>query len=247
LRSANGESGIVCQYNSRCPVGHHKRRENCRYANRRHRSPSIPGEYSTPSLPRLGSPRNVTSKPPERGTAPKRSPQYQEERRVHRYQNRQILIESTTDTATEVAVTYLFQPGGAYEIVADRLLDTTRPERKFKRPSGHWLCVVLNDAARSCETGTYVDLAAKGIEQGLRKAYRMPRVVARVLADCAGTSAKLLLASTVFGSANLPIVLRGLIALVCPNLDRCPTQADVRTALLGPLAADSLRRAVAGN
>jgi hypothetical protein len=236
----------VCQYTSRCPVGRHRPGTICPYAGRHHRTRSIPDMYRTPSPSWRDSPRNAPSQRPERGAAPKRTPQPQEQRRVHRHQNRQVLLESTADAAAEVAVTYLFKPGGVYEVVADRLLDKTKTQRRFGRPRGHWLCVVLDDAARSCETGTYIDLAAQGVEQGLRQAYGMPRVVAKVLAQCAATSAKLLLAPTVFGSANFPIVLRGLIALVCPNLDRCPTQADVRTALLGPFVADGLRLAVTG-
>jgi hypothetical protein len=40
--------------------------------------------------------------------------------------------------------------------------------------STHWLCEVLNDAARSCATGTYIDLAAEKVEQGLIRAYKTP-------------------------------------------------------------------------
>jgi hypothetical protein len=237
----------VCQYTSRCPVGRHRSGTVCQYAHRRHRTPSISVRYTISSPPRLGPSRNVPSQLSERRTAPQRPPPpppRQEQKRARRDQNRQVLLGSTTDAAAEIAVTYLFQPSGVYEVVADRLLDKTKTQRRFRRPKGHWLCVVLNDAARSCETGTYVDLAARGIERGLREAYGMPKVVANVLAQCAATSAKLLLAPTVFGPTNLPIVLRGLIALVCPDLDRCPTQADVCTALFGPLVADTLRLAV---
>jgi hypothetical protein len=245
LRSANGRTEL-CQYTSRCPVGQHRPGTICPYAGRQRGTQSIPNMNRTPKPSWRDSPRNVPSRRPERRTAPKRPPQRQEPRRIHRNQNRQALLESTTDAAAEVAVTYLFKPGGVYDVVADRLLDKTKMQRRFGRSRGHWLCVVLNDAARSCETGTYIDLVAQGVEKGLREAYGMPRVVAKVFAQCAGTSVKLLLAPTVFVPSNFPIVLRGLIALVCPNLERCPTQADVRTALLSPFVADSLRLAVAG-
>lgn len=191
---------------------------------------------------------NIQPEPPKRRAVPKPPPQqYQEQRQIRRKQNRQVLLEGATDAVTEAAVTYLFKPDGVYEIVADRMLSSTKLHQRFRRPRGHWLCVVLNNAAHACETGTYIDLAARGVEQGLREAYDMPRVVAKVLTQCVATSAKLLLAPIVFGSANFPIALRGLIALVCPNLDRCPIRADVCTTLLGPLVADSLRVTVEGD
>jgi hypothetical protein len=154
------------------------------------------------------------------------------------------LIDGATDTAIEAGVAYLFERDGVYEVVADRLLAKTKMQRRFGRGRGHWLCIVLKNAAIMCDTGTYIDLVAQGVEQGLCGAYGMPKVAAKVLAQCAATGAKRLLAPTVFGPANFPVVLRGLIALVCPNLERCPTQSDVCKALLGPLAANSLRTAV---
>ena len=242
----------MCQYTDRCPVRHHRPGTKCPYT--RHggsqstSARSRPGRYRTPSLPAMGSTRNIQPEPPKREAVPKRPPQqYQEQRRIRRKQNRQVLLEGATDTVTEVAVTYLFKPDGVYEIVADRLLNSTKLHRGLGRPRSHWLCVVLNNAAQACETGTYIDLAARGAEQGLREAYGMPRVVAKVFTQCVATSAKLLFAPTVFGPANFPTALRGLIALVCPNLDRCPTRADVCATLLGPLVADSLRVTVEGD
>jgi hypothetical protein len=156
------------------------------------------------------------------------------------------LIDGATDAAMETSIAYLFEPDGVYEVVADRLLAKTKMRRRFGRKRGHWLCLVLNHAAHICDTGTYIDLAEQGVEQGLRVAYDMPKPVAKTLAQCAATGAKRLLPPTVFGPANFPVVLRGLIALVCPNLESCPCQSDVCTTLLGPLVANGLR-AVVGN
>jgi hypothetical protein len=242
----------MCQYTDRCPVRHHRPGTKCPYTrhgrSRTTSARSRSGRYRTPSIPAMGSTRNIQPEPPIRKAVPKRPYQhYQEQRPIRRKQNRQVLLEGATGAAAEAAVTYLFKPDGVYEVVADRLLNSTKLHRRFGRARGHWLCVVLNNAAQACETGTYIDLVARGTEQGLREAYGMPRVVAKVLTQCIATSAKLLLAPTVFGPTNFPTALRGLIALVCPNLDRCPTRADVCTTLFGPLVADSLRAAVGGD
>ena len=244
----------MCQYNDRCKVGTHKPGTKCPYTRqRRTRSGAArptPVKKRTPSLPPVSSsispPRNVQPARPAPRTPPKRPAPPQKPRQVHRKDNRQKLIEGATDVTIEAGVTYLFEPDGVYEVVADYLLAKTEMRRRFGRNRDHWLCIVLNNAAHMCETGTYIDLVAQGVEQGLRTAYGMPKVVAKTLAQCAATGAKHLLAPTVFGPANFPIVLRGLIALVCPNLERCPTQSDVCTTLLGPLAANSLRAAVEG-
>lgn len=239
---------ILCQYTDRCPVRHHKPGTKCKYTrNPRTRSNparSSSNRYRPSNPPPVRSVYNVEPESPARNTP--NYPSRQKSRRVHHDQNRQTLTDGMIDAVTEATVTYVLQPDGVYELVADHLLSRTRAHRRFKHPRGHWLCVVLNNAARSCETGTYIDLVSESVEKGLCEEYGIPRVVAKVLTECAAASAKLLLAHTVFGPANFPTVLRALIALVCPNLDRCPTQGDVRTALLGPLAAKSLRAAVVG-
>jgi hypothetical protein len=244
----------MCQYTDRCPVHHHRPRTKCPYTPqstaRSGAARPTPVRQRTPSLPSISSsinsPRQVQPVRSEPRTPPKRSASPQKPRQVHRKDNRQKLIEGATDVTIEAGVTYLFEPDGVYEVVADHLLAKTKMRRRFGRSKDHWLCIVLNNAAHMCETGTYIDLIAQGAEQGLRTAYGMPKVVAKALAQCAANGAKLLLSPTVFGPANFPIVLRGLIALVCPNLERCPTQSDVCTTLLGPLAANSLRAAVEG-
>lgn len=245
----------MCQYSKRCPVHRHKPTTKCDYApdgatrsgtarptSVRQRTPSFPP--ITPSVtfrPAVQPPRPERKVPLKPAARPPRA------REVYRRNNRQRLIDGTTDTAMETGVVYLFEPDGVYEVVADRLLAKTKMRRRFGRSRGHWLCLMLNNAARMCDTGTYIDLAAQGVEQGLCAVYGMPKVVAKTLAQCAATGAKRLLAPTVFGPANFPVVLRGLIALVCPNLERCPTQSDVCATLLSPLAANSLRAVVEGS
>jgi hypothetical protein len=252
----------MCQFTNQCPVKHHRKPTACQYR-AQSRTPSVASRPTsvrkrTPSLPPISSAsvtrppaatssRSVQPAPTKNWTQPKKQPAPPPDpRQVHLKANRRKLIEAANDTAIEAGITYLFQPDGIYEVVADRLLSKTKMRRRFGPSRNHWLCIVLNNAAHMCETGTYIDLAAQGVEDGLRKAYGMPKVVARTLTQCAAVGAKLLLSPTVFGPANFPVVLRGLVALVCPNLERCPTQADVCTTLLGPLAADSLRTAAGG-
>jgi hypothetical protein len=240
----------MCQYDVRCPVGKHRKRSACEYLRESdtrsrvsrqvspgQRAPRVPPATFRPAAqPQLPKPTVA----PGTVTPP---PKQQVGRRKN---NRKILLHDGSDATIQAGVAYLFDPRSVYEVVADLLLAKTKMRRRFGSGRGHWLCLVLNRAARICDTGTYIDLAAQDIEQGLRARYEMPKPVAMTLAQCAAVGAKRLLSPTVFGPANFPIVLRGLIALVCPNLERCPCQSDVCTTLLGPFAAKSLRDVVGG-
>lgn len=240
----------MCQYTDRCPVHRHKPTTKCQYApdgrTRSNASQSTPLRQRTPRLTPTTFRPTVQPERPKPKMPPKLEAPPPRPRAVHRKKNRQKLIDGATDTAIETGVAYLFEPDGVYEVVADRLLAKTKMRRGFGRKRGHWLCLVLNQAAHICDTGTYIDLAAQGVEQGLRTAYDMPKPVAKTLAQCAAAGAKKLLPLTVFGPANFPVFLRALIALVCPNLAQCPCQSDVCTTLLGPLAANGLRTVVEG-
>jgi hypothetical protein len=241
----------MCQYTNRCPVHRHKPTTKCQYApdgrTRSAASGPTPPRQRTSSLSPATFRPTVQPERPRRDASARPVVPSPKPRAVHRKNNRGKLIDGATDAAVETGVAYLFEPNGVYEVVADRLLAKTKMRRRFGRRRDHWLCLVLNRAAHICDTGTYIDLAAQGVEQGLRAAYDMPKPVAKTLAQCAATGAKRLLPPTVFGPANFPVVLRALIALVCPNLERCPCQSDVCTALLGPLAASGLRGAVEGS
>jgi hypothetical protein len=238
----------MCQYTERCPVHRHKPTTKCQYApdgrTRSDASRLAPPKQRTPSLSPATFRPTVQPERPKREAPPKLEAPLPRPRAVHRKKNRQKLIDGATDAAIETSVAYLFEPDGIYEIVADRLLAKTKMRRRFGQKRDHWLCLVLNQAAHMCDTGTYIDLAAQGVEQRLRAAYDMPKPVAKTLAECAAAGAKRLLPPTVFGPGNFPVVLRGLIALVCPNLERCPCQSDVCTTLLGPLATNGLRTVV---
>ena len=146
---------------------------------------------------------------------------------------------------TELALQYVFERDGFYESLADKLLDATRTRRLFSRRS-HWLCEELNDLARVCSTGTYIDTAKDGAARLLHTQLGAPKAIANVLAAGFAFGAKAALAPTIVGPANLTVVLRALVALVCPDLERCPAQTDVFKALLGPRVAIGLRAAAEG-
>ena len=138
-RNAFAESGIMCQYSDRCPVRHHRPGTKCPYTRHgRSRSASARPRPVRSSLPRVQSIRNIQPEPPKRIAASKRPPRQREEhRRTRRERNRQVLLEGAASAASEAAVTYLFKPNGVYEVVADRMLNSTKLHRRFRRARGH--------------------------------------------------------------------------------------------------------------
>lgn len=133
-------------------------------------------------------------------------------------------------------VTYAFDRNGFYERLADRLLDSLPLHRRLRR--GHWLCRCLNDLARGVDPDTYAAQVQKPTRDGLL-ALGFPKFIATVLGASTGVVLKIALGHTPVG--HLTSALRVMIALVCPNLNRCPTKHDVMKTFATPMIGDYLK------
>ena len=133
-------------------------------------------------------------------------------------------------------VTYVFDRDGFYERLADRLLDNLPWHRRWRR--NHWLCRCLNDLAHGVDPDTYAEQVRKPIRDGLI-ALGFPRFIATVLGASAGVGLKIALGHTPM--THLTSALRVLIALVCPNLNKCPTKRDVVKTFTVPVLAEHLK------
>ncbi|WP_432498995.1 hypothetical protein [Kineococcus gypseus] len=133
----------------------------------------------------------------------------------------------------------LQQPSTGYGAVAETLLQARPMSRRFLRR--HELCVALNDVAAAVDPATYVSAIGRGAA-GLLVARGMPVWAAHALM---GTAVKTLMVGAVVDpTTHLRLVLRGLVVLVCPSLQRCPARAPVCSALADPEAAQQLRSAL---
>lgn len=136
-------------------------------------------------------------------------------------------------------LTFVFDRDGFYERLADRLLDNLPWWRRSRWLRGHWLCTCLNDLARGVDPGTYAEQIQKPVRDGLA-ALGFPKFIANVLGASGGLVRKIALGHTPI--THLASVLRVLIALVCPNLDRCPTKPDVVKTFATPALAEYLKK-----
>jgi hypothetical protein len=134
-------------------------------------------------------------------------------------------------------VTYVFDRDGFYEQLADRLIDNLPLHRRWRR--GHWLCMCLNDLAHGVDPDTYAEQVRKPIRDGLI-ALGFPGFIAAALGASGGVGLKVALGHMPL--THLTSVLRVLIALVCPNLDKCPTKLDVAKNFTSPVLAECLKR-----
>lgn len=91
---------------------------------------------------------------------------------------------------------------------------------------------------------TYATLIQEPVRDGL-VALGFPKFVATVLGAGGGLGLKIVLGHTPI--AHLTSALRVLIALVCPNLDRCPTKPDVVKTFANPVLAEYLKAMADGS
>jgi hypothetical protein len=135
------------------------------------------------------------------------------------------------------AVTYVLDEDGFYEKLADRLIENQPWSRRASR--GHWLCKQLNSAAEMIDPGTYAEQAGESVRDGL-KGIGLPPFMADALGAGSGVSLKIAFDRTPVG--DLVKVLRALIPLVCPNMGRCPVEAEVVKTYISPELADRLKQ-----
>lgn len=136
---------------------------------------------------------------------------------------------------------YIFDKDGFYEKLADKVIENQPWVRRATR--GHWLCKQLAAAARGLDPATYAEQVGKSVRDGLR-GLGLPAFMANALGAGSGVALKIVFGHTPL--ATLPKVLRVLIPLVCPNINRCPTEVEVIQTLLSAALADRLKEIAGG-
>jgi hypothetical protein len=101
----------------------------------------------------------------------------------------------------------------------------------------------LNELAHGVDPDLYAKLVQNPVRHGL-VALGFPDFVATVLGAGAGMGLKIALGHTPI--AHLTSALRVLIALVCPNLNSCPTKSDVIKTFATPALAERLKEMAEG-
>ena len=139
-------------------------------------------------------------------------------------------------------LSYVFDRDGFYEKLADKLIDNL-PESRRGPKRDHWLCLQLSHTADLVNPDTYAEQAGKTVRDGLA-GMGFPKFMADALGAGSGVVLKVSFGSTPLGSVTK--VLYALIPLVCPELERCPTEKKVVQTFATPILAEQLRRMAEG-
>ncbi|GAA4860666.1 hypothetical protein ACFQ34_28040 [Pseudonocardia benzenivorans] len=133
-------------------------------------------------------------------------------------------------------IQYVFDENGFYEGIADKLIEGLPYRRRATR--GHDLCKLLNASAMLVDSGTYEKIVGETVERGLTK-LGVDNLVAKAFAS----GSKLLVKAAFDASsfANLSKAFRVTIPLVCPDLTRCPTEAEVLKSYATPFLSEDLK------
>ncbi|WP_433273996.1 hypothetical protein ACQPZA_24090 [Pseudonocardia xinjiangensis] len=133
-------------------------------------------------------------------------------------------------------IQYVFDEDGFYEGIADKIIEGLPFGRRATR--GHDLCKLLNTAATLVDSGTYEKIAGETVEKGLTR-LGVDDLVARTFAS----GSKLLVKAAFDASsiANLSKAFRVTIPLVCPDLQRCPTEPEVLKTYATPFLSEELK------
>lgn len=134
------------------------------------------------------------------------------------------------------AVSYLFDEGGFYENLADKLIENLPWGHRTWR--GHWLCKQLNTAAEGLDPDVYAKLAGETVRDGLRK-LELPQYMANALGAGTGVTLKIQFGRTPL--ENLAKTLHVLIPLVCPNINTCPAMVEAVKTLCTPAVGERIQ------
>lgn len=203
-----------------------------RGATRQTSDPGIARPASVSRSPVAGPATRPETAPPSRSAEKKAT-----QRAAARTANRQI-ISQTVDVPGYV-LDLTFNPQGIYTRVANQFIDAVPCRRK--RRKGHWLCEQLRDAADTISPATWAKEVEKATVSSLVIA-GFPVFMARVLGSGANLGFKMATKRLPF--ANIALLLKALIPLVCPDLDQCPTERDVMKAFGAPFISEALQHSI---
>lgn len=161
-----------------------------------------------------------------------------------RQERRQRARESLTRDPSAIAgdaVALVFAEDSFYTRIANRALDKVPWHVRIRR-RGHGLCVCLNELAKGLDPATYAKLAQTPVRFALLR-LGFPKFLAEILGAATAFGVKQALGA--LPVAHLSTTLRVMIPLDCPNLDACPTRADVLKTFAGPFLAEELKGVVA--
>lgn len=161
--------------------------------------------------------------------------------RIYDKRRKTLMSRQGLETAENFVASCVFDPGSIYSTAAEELLKAKRPLR-YRFKSRHWLCEILWETAELLSGARATDLVADGVATICTEA-GLPQFVANVMGKVASNAVDASIPGAPTQVANL---LRGIVALICSDPDRCEYGNNAINFLLKP-GIEAQLRALAGN
>lgn len=141
------------------------------------------------------------------------------------------------DAAENLVASYVSDPDSIYSTAAEELQKAAKRRVRYWLKGRHWLCEILWNAAEFLSGAKATDIIADSVATICTEA-GLPKFVAKVMGEVAS---KALDASIPGAPAQVANLLRGIVAVICSNPDRCEYGRDANDFLLKPGVEAQLR------
>jgi hypothetical protein len=145
------------------------------------------------------------------------------------------------DAAENLFASYVFDPASIYSTAAEELLRAAKRGVRYWLKGQHWLCEILWEAAELLSGAKAAGIISDSVAKICTEA-GLPRFVGKVMGKVAS---KAIDASIPGAPAQVANLLRGIVAVICSNPDRCEYGKDANNFLLKP-GVEAQLRALAG-
>jgi hypothetical protein len=132
---------------------------------------------------------------------------------------------------------WIFDPDSIFSVAAEELLDAKNRSGSAHLKGKHWLCRVLWEAAEFLDGAQVGELVGATVAKLCLEA-GIPQFAATVIGKCA---AKVIDASLPGSPKQIADFLRVVVALICPDVDKCSYGTKAIDFLLKPGVEAALR------
>jgi hypothetical protein len=135
-----------------------------------------------------------------------------------------------SETTEILVASWVFQPASIFSVAAEELLVAQSRSLSYRWRRKHWLCRILWEAAELLD-GAHVSELVGSTVADLCVQARIPQFAAKIIGKIAS---KAIDASIPGSPKQIANFLRVVVALTCPNVDKCAYGTEAIDFLLKP-------------